>query len=155
MLRSLTIFFICLLFNTSGFAQGKGSQSGGHRERIEAQKISYITQQLQLSPQEAQLFWPLYNEMQDKRHALNKERKQLMKKIRAEESSLSEAQISKLSDQVVDLLVKNAELQRDYHHQFKKVLPPLKVLKLYQSERQFQGMLLHRLKEGPHRRRGR
>ncbi len=34
------------------------------QSRIESQKIAFITQKLDLSPSEAQQFWPIYNEYQ-------------------------------------------------------------------------------------------
>jgi hypothetical protein len=49
-------FFIMLLLQTR--AQDENDQPGG---RIEALKIAYLTKKLTLSPEEAQKFWPIYN----------------------------------------------------------------------------------------------
>jgi hypothetical protein len=35
------------------------------RERIKAQRIAFITQRLALTPDEAQKFWPVYNQFSD------------------------------------------------------------------------------------------
>jgi predicted O-linked N-acetylglucosamine transferase (SPINDLY family) len=43
------------------------------REKIESQRIAFITQELDLTPAEAQAFWPVYNEYDKKRHELNKQ----------------------------------------------------------------------------------
>ncbi len=45
---------------------------------IQAQKSAYITAQLQLTPEEAQRFWPVYNEFDEKQDALRKEMRSLI-----------------------------------------------------------------------------
>ena len=44
-----------------GFAQERLSEE--KRKEIESQKIAFFTKELDLSPEEAVKFWPLYNEM--------------------------------------------------------------------------------------------
>src|ERR1700712_1124417 len=54
--------FWCFVI-TTGFGQDNGAQAqraeGG---RIDALKIAYITKKLDLNPEEAQRFWPIYNQ---------------------------------------------------------------------------------------------
>ncbi|MEL7588220.1 MAG: hypothetical protein AAGU19_16040 [Prolixibacteraceae bacterium] len=54
-ITTLTLFFIL----SGGFAQ-----PGKHEdfEKYKALKVSYMTEQLELTPQEAQQFWPIYKE---------------------------------------------------------------------------------------------
>ena len=59
------------LFVTSSllsFAQreGHGHQMGENKEKLKAHKIAYITERLQLTPAEAEKFWPVYNELEAK-----------------------------------------------------------------------------------------
>ena len=49
-----------------------GNQPGERREKMEAQKIAFITKQLELTPDEAKVFWPVYNEYDAKRLELRK-----------------------------------------------------------------------------------
>ena len=49
------------------------SQGGNKRERIEALRVAFITQKLNLTPDESQKFWPVYNEYQDKLKSSRKE----------------------------------------------------------------------------------
>ena len=44
-----------------GFAQERLSEE--KRKEFESQKIAFFTKELDLSPEEAVKFWPLYNEM--------------------------------------------------------------------------------------------
>ena len=75
MKRSLT-FIVFVLSLASAFAQPKGKPS---MEEIKARKIAYITEMVQLTPEEAQNFWPLYNELQQKIAAQHKKRHDLSK----------------------------------------------------------------------------
>ena len=63
---------IAVLFCSIATAQPREKRD--RDERIESMRIAYITDRLDLSPTESQQFWPLYNELQDKKRALkNKE----------------------------------------------------------------------------------
>jgi len=46
-----------------------------NRANIEMFKIKFVTEQLSLTPQEAQAFWPIYNEHRDLVHSIFKENK--------------------------------------------------------------------------------
>jgi len=136
-----------MLYTSLMFAQGqKGGKTPEMRAKIDAQKISYITQQLEISPEEAQLFWPLYNELKKKKDLLNDEQRQLMKSIKRNSENLTDEELSKKSDELVEIRVAKAQLDRDYHYKFKKVLSAKQVIRLHLAEKQFQNMLLRRLK---------
>ena len=50
-------------------------QAQEHRskeERIQALKVAFITEELDLTPEQSQGFWPLYNELQGKLRQLKK-----------------------------------------------------------------------------------
>ena len=42
-------------------------------ERVQALKVAFITKQLNLTSDEAEKFWPIYNDYQDKRDAVRKQ----------------------------------------------------------------------------------
>ena len=61
----ITIFLSAL---TSLQAQDKNA----HREQIKAMKVAFITQELSMTPQVAQKFWPVYNKYEIDKRALHK-----------------------------------------------------------------------------------
>ena len=67
-MKNIIIVIGLLLVGVSTFAQGKLTDE--KRKEFEAQKVAFFTQQLDLSPDEAAVFWPLYNEMQKKMRTL-------------------------------------------------------------------------------------
>ncbi|BAX79517.1 hypothetical protein [Labilibaculum antarcticum] len=146
--RTLIILTLVLTFSTSGIAQEK--EHGMHHqmsERFEAQKISFITQKLELTPDEAQLFWPLYNELGKKKKENREQAKTLFRKLRNNSEELSDKELGDISDELIELKLQEAHLQKEYHLKYKKILSAKKILTLYHSERQFQSMLLRQIKE--------
>ncbi|MBI5219413.1 MAG: hypothetical protein HY958_10830 [Bacteroidia bacterium] len=123
----------------------KGDEKKDKKERknkIKAQKIAFITNKLDLSPEEAQVFWPVYNEYQKKIEDIGAERMKLMRDIKKNSATLSDKEMETIADKIVEQEMAEASLLKEYHQKFKKVLPKSKVLKLYQSEHQFKKQLL-------------
>lgn len=149
MYKIISFLTLIMLYSSLVFSQGhRGEKSPEMRAKIEAQKISFITQQLDLSPEEAQQFWPLYNEMKNKKEAFQKEFRQLFKSLKQGSENLLEDELIKISDRMADLKVDKAKMEREYHYKFKKVLSAKQILDLHLAEKQFQGMLLRRIKGG-------
>lgn len=129
-----TAVLLILAFNL--FSQGRQRQWQENYRQLESQRIAFITKELSLSPEEAQVFWPVYNEY-------NQKRNQLMIKHRlnrADEQNLqqlSEAELNELADSDVRNLEEMAALRREYHQKFKQILPSIKVIQLYIAERDF------------------
>ena len=156
MYKIISFLAILMLFTSLVSAQGRRRElSPEMRAKFEAQKISYITQQLEISPKEAQLFWPLYNEMKKKKDLFHQEFRQLYTTMRHDSDSLSEKELAKISDRIADLKVEKAKLERDYHYKFKKVLSTKQLLDLYMADKEYKGMLLRRIKGDRHKQRGR
>lgn len=146
--RIVITLLLFIFVSSSSFAQERNGEGREKmRSRIEAQKISYITQKLDLSPKEAQAFWPVYNELEKKKQDNRHKTKSLFKRLYLEKDSIPEAELSKISDQLIDLRLEDAQLEKKYHIEFKKILPAKKILDLYHTEKQFQGMLLRQIKE--------
>ncbi len=142
-----------LLFATinAGAQPGRGMQ---HRHgQIEAQKIAFITKELDLSPQEAQVFWPVYNEFDAKRKALRESFRTNTELSNKKIDDVTDKEAADLADNQLIQSQKLLDLRKEYHLKFKSTLPIKKVLKLYEAERRFQEELLGQIrgnrKNGP------
>jgi hypothetical protein len=144
----LLVFFLNIL---TGKAQnrimGNGPQPQPQRERIDAQKIAFITDQLQLTPDEAQKFWPVYNQFNTQKEDLTRDFMKGIFKFRNNEDAMTDKDAVELADSYIKHAQKMVDLQKEYHLKLKEVLPPKKLLKLYDVEREFQRLLLKRLGE--------
>ncbi len=119
-------------------------------EEIESLKIAYFTQKLDLSTEEAKVFWPIYNEMQREQNALRKERSQKMISFRkvSEIDNLSDSQIQTLISSEFEFRQRDLNLEKKYFNKFKSVLPIKIIGKYYRAQEGFKRELLNRFKEG-------
>lgn len=149
---------ILVLTSLVGSAQeGKGPGDESRKEKIEAAKIAFITKELELTTEEAQKFWPVYNQKEDELKSLHKEMRKKHKD--REPGEMSDAELEKHMDEMFELKQKELDIEKKYHAEFKKVLPVKKVGKLYMAEREFKHEVLKELRErkgpkgdGPHHR---
>lgn len=144
-LITLGISAALLLLVTATIAQpGRGPQ---HRKgQIESQKIAFLTKELMLTPQEAQVFWPVYNEFDAKRKALRDTFHTNAVKADKTIDELSDKEAAELADNQLLESQKLLDLRKEYHSKFKSALPIKKVLKLYEAERGFQKELLGQIR---------
>ena len=134
------------LFLLTGLS-GLEAQKPSRMQQLTAQKVAFITEKLQLTPTEAQVFWPVYNEYRQKRIALEQEKIKLLQEYAVNRETLSDQEAEKIADQYVQVEKKETDLLLQYHEKFKKVLPIKKVIMLYRVERQFQAYLLKQLRD--------
>lgn len=113
-------------------------------EKIRAAHAAYITQRLELTPEEAEKFWPLYHEYTEKRRRL---RHQLR------EAHREEANEEKLLE--LDLAIQQDELnlEKEYSQKFLTVIPAEKLIKLRQAEADFRKLILRQIQQRHRQRR--
>lgn len=139
-----TKIFILLMVMVTGVSL---AQKGAMRERIKAQKIAFITDQLQLTSEEAQVFWPVFNAYESKIEEIKQGELRSIKMALRSSSSLTDQEAKDLLDRLVttenDLHNLKLELIKD----LKSVLPPQKILKLKIADEEFNKRLLEKLRE--------
>ncbi len=136
-------FFIAVLcFSFAINLSAQERRNKGNSDRMESMKIAFITQELNLSPEESQVFWPEYN-------IYEKELKALKKEFRQDEGFLddiSEADAGKLIDQKLDFEEKKLQLRRQFISNIDGKLTKKKIVKLMQVEEKFKRELLRRVR---------
>jgi len=122
------------------------------KERIESMKIGFLTQRLDLTPEEARLFWPVYNKFSDELEAVRKTHRNSVEQVKKGLDDLSDKEVEKVVDGEIAFRQSELDILKKYHPQFKQILPVKKVAKLYRSEEDFKLKLLNMLKERKQRR---
>jgi tRNA U34 5-carboxymethylaminomethyl modifying enzyme MnmG/GidA len=123
-----------------------GARVQQKKENIEAQKVAYITKKIGLTADEAQKFWPVYNQAQKEKQEVRKLRRETTKdKKRIDE--MTDAEVQKAMDAIFVAKQKELDIDKTYHAKYLTILPAKKVGKLYQAEEEFKRILLERLKE--------
>lgn len=120
---------------------------GERKEKVEAMKIAYLTSKLELSPTEAQQFWPVFNEFEDKIQAIRQSRRKDSREGQDNLDQLSDKEVESLIDSEVAFRQKELDVMKEYHSKFKAVLPIRKVAKLYRAQEDFKRELLKKIQE--------
>lgn len=154
MIRNLAA--AALLVAASGLSAQDDDMLGIAEDRlqeIKAQKTAFLTQRLDLSPEEAQRFWPVYNQF-DKE--LDAERKEVRdeRKDAKKDGELTEAEASAAIDKELASRQKELDLRKKYAAEFKKTIGALKTMKLGKAERDFRRELIKRVRDRVDERRG-
>lgn len=145
---------LCLFASVLLFAQPQGKPNEDQRkkdwERLQAEKIAFITQELDLTPEEAQVFWPVYNQCWKEVLASHKATREAFAGIRGKQAEgLTDKEMEKKLDAYIQASTRSNQVLADWYPKFKQVLPIRKVAKLYQAEEAFQQRMINNLRKHP------
>ena len=114
-------------------------KNNGWQERMQSEKIAFLTTELNLSPDEAQVFWPVYNEIANRKAELQKQvrdsYKALLKALN--EEGATDQDLNKLLDNYLAAKQAVQDAGKGDAAKYRKVLPGKKVAKLYVAEEKF------------------
>lgn len=146
-IRKIMIIAATLVFGAANaFANNETKEDW--KEKIQSEKIAFLTMEIGLTPQEAQVFWPVYNE-------INEEKDQAMYEViqyywemsKAIEAGKSEKEIKALLDKYLEAQEKQRKIDEDAAEKYKKVLSTTKVAKLYIGEEKFRRQHIRKLRD--------
>jgi hypothetical protein len=136
--------YIYLLVIVATISLNAMAQKGG---RLEAMKIGFITERLNLSSDEAKVFWPVYNKFTDDIKKLRQSSKGKISEEMADMPAMTDAEAEKVLNDMVNFKIQEADLLKKYAAEFKKVLPVKKVVLLFKAENDFKRELLKKLSQ--------
>lgn len=136
------------MFLVSGFAYGQ-NESPRFQDamaKMKAERVSFLTEKLELSVEEAEKFWPVYNEYLTKREEMMWGKREKMHRY-FDPSKMSEEEMNNMLNGVLDQEVELARLKKDYFVRLKTILPVRKVLTLHRVEQDFMNHMLNQIRE--------
>ncbi len=143
------IIVLLLLFPTVLFSQNKEQRI----ERIKALKVAYISEKLDLTSIEAEGFWPIFNQFEDKQNQLQKQKKQLIKQSNPENAStLSEKETYQIIQEEDKIDSETQNNKRKLVKDLQGVIPNQKIIMLKNLEVEFKQKLLDQIKNHKERR---
>ena len=106
-------------------------------EDFEKRKQAYVKEKAALTDEEAQRYFPLNSELNQKKFELNRQYRQKLEKARKNNQKMSDEEYRQIIENDVELKMKEAELEKEYADKFDKVLSPEKLFKAQQAEKTF------------------
>jgi len=140
-------YLLIIIFLLSVFS---ANAQRGKEDQLKTLKIGYITEMLDLSSKEAQTFWPIYNEHQDKIHSLRKNnQRELMEQIKSSGGldAITEKEAEKILEEFMAIENEIQQEQSQMYSELKGVLSAKKILKLHHAENEFNRKILQRLRK--------
>ncbi|HZH55438.1 MAG TPA: hypothetical protein VFD72_07295 [Sphingobacteriaceae bacterium] len=127
----------------TGWSEVAAQESRQQRfERIEAEKIAFITQQLSLTSQEAQRFFPLYNEYRKEMNAVLQASRGVDNRNRRDRSKMDE-----LATETAILGIK-----KKYRERYTAIVGQARASRFFEVEREFREKLVQELRRRDGRR---
>jgi hypothetical protein len=133
---TLLLLFICAV----GFAQNPEKRM----ERIKNLRIAYISNKLDLTTQEAEKFWPIFNKFDDRNVELQHQKRQLMLRMKLDKTDKETMKLIDESEMIeTDMQVNRRQFVKD----LQGVISPQKIILLKRIEEDFKNTLLKQFKE--------
>ncbi|AEW85206.1 sensor of ECF-type sigma factor [Flavobacterium columnare NBRC 100251 = ATCC 23463] len=138
------IILLIFILNQTTFGQGREEKI----EKIKALRVAFISDRLNLTPEEAQKFWPIFNQFDDKHFELQKQKKKLIHQLNTEEiNSLSDKEIQNLMDQEEKTENEIRQNKQALVKNLQGIITNQKIIQLKQIEIEFKQKLLNQIKE--------
>ena len=145
-----TLIAAALMIAGNAYAQTPEKFDENWKERIMSEKIAFLTVELNITPEEAQVFWPVYNKVHKE---LDQARGEIMKSFKelkeATEAGKSDKELELLLKKHIQAKVRMDELDNSTMDSFKNVLPVEKIAKLYVAEEKFRRTNISKLHKKP------
>jgi hypothetical protein len=133
MKKWLIILLMMFGVATSGFAQDDKSQPQQQQQqqpvdggKVKAYQIAWLTSKLNLKPEEAERFWPVFNQYQEE-----------VRKARVEGKNLTE----------VEKEQKILDIRKKYFEEFSKVLNRERADRVFKADNEFRDMIRKEIQE--------
>ena len=156
MKKVFSVLCALAVFAVGAFAQApqgpQGPRRGGDngwRERVRSEKVAFLTQEIDLTESEAQVFWPIYNEIQKaQREGFEEVQKAYMAMEKGVQEKKTGKEMEKLVHAYIDAKDKNDGIETKYMNKLLKSLPAEKVARYYVAEEKFRHQQIGRLGNG-------
>ena len=115
------------------------------KAKLDAARIALITERLSLTPEQAQAFWPLYNEYAEQRRQLQLQYREQRQGLDLE--NLTEEQQRQLLQQRMEQKQKQLNLENKYSERMLGVINARQMMALKKAEDDFRTMILRRIEQ--------
>jgi hypothetical protein len=135
--------WLCCVVAMAALAQDEEEiPTGKAGERIQALKIGFITERLQLTTEESQKFWPIFNEYEAEQKKIRQKYK-----FKKDFATMTDAEAEQSLNAGLEMEQQLLNIKKDYTQRMKRAVPVRKIAMLARVERDFKQELLKKLRE--------
>lgn len=143
-------FLLCLILLFSigiSQAQYKGHHKKEYNKKIKAYRISYFTEELDLTVEEAERFWPLYRQYDKRKDSLHRSYFHRHKTLRDSLSEITDKQALQLLEQQQHKETLLLQQKKEQIEAFIRIIGPKKTFKLMHLEHRFRQRLIEKIRK--------
>lgn len=147
-MNSRLLYFLTALMFLLPASGSLFAQSQEQIEKFNEERKVYFTEKLELTDTESKLFWPLYEDFQNRKMKLVEDERNAYKYASKNIDNLTDSEIKTTLEKIYRVKEEQLQLEKDYYQvKFHKALPAKKVLKLGKVEWDFRHHLLRQLRK--------
>lgn len=145
-MRKLMILGVWLVgsFVAMGQDHTENEQDPKALEKINALRIAYLSEKLNLTTEQAEKFWPIYREFSDKRKELRRELIDARKQVKSDQNPEKDEALIKLG---LELKQRELDLEKTYSEKLLKVISAQQILSLRKAEGDFQQLIRDQIQQ--------
>jgi hypothetical protein len=144
--RLFQVIIVTMIALFSGAAAT--AQQGGHMHRFREEKIKFYNEKLELSEVEAKKFWPVQEDLHNRKMRINEDEKNLLIYYSSNYEAMNDQEIDETIQKYLDLQKRRTELITEYHHTFVEIIGEKKTMKMYALDREFRIYILNKFRAG-------
>ena len=123
-----------VFFAAAMMAQNTHDYMEVERAALKTEKKALVADAMELTDDESEIFWPLYNEYSDKQYVINSKVYNLIVDYAENFDTLSDEKALELWNESMKQADELSKLKKSYFKKFQKILPGKKVVRYFQVE---------------------
>jgi len=133
-MKKLILGTIMMLFASVAISQTTDDYIEILRGVLKTEKKAAIAEVMNLTQQEGEVFWPLYNEFDAKEYVIQTKRVKIIKDFAENYETLTDEKADELMTSYLKYKQELLNLSKTYYKKFKKILPAGKAARFLQAE---------------------
>ena len=111
------------------------------RSDVRAEKVALITEMMEFTDEQAEVFWPVYRDMENEADKLTDQRIALIKEYAENYDEMTDKAATDIVTRAIKLREKRLGLEKKYYKKFSKVLDPVTAAKFYQIDNEINKLI--------------
>ncbi|HHL57547.1 MAG TPA: hypothetical protein ENJ14_01240 [Bacteroidetes bacterium] len=133
-MKKTLITLLIVAFGISLSAQNTDDYMEVQRGVLKTEKKAVVAEAMTFTEEESTVFWPLYNEYNDKMYVLNTKVYNLIKDYADHFETMTDEKAVELWNENMKVKAEIAKLEKTYFNKFQKILPGKKASRYFQLE---------------------
>lgn len=143
--RTVTFFIISIFLVSFSQVFAQENQQMG---QFKKEKMDYFNDKMDLTEQEKEAFWPIYDDHFNRVMKIHEDEKSLLSYFRTNAENLSEEEVDETIKKNFDIQQQKLDLEIKYHKKFVKAIGKKKTMIMYTLERDYRMHVLRKFRGG-------